>query len=458
MAVWSVASNREIVSAGRTDAEYFHPDFLIAEKKLLQHPTIQISKEFFISDGNHLGVSKHFTTDGSVPYYRGQDINDFFLENANPVRIPQWIFDKPNMLRSHFSAKDILICIVGASTGTIGLVSDGDTPCTGSCKIGIVRRKPNGIIDPLFLSAFLLGKYGQYQIKRNSRGTAQGGLILIDLLKLYVPVFPEPDQIVIRGLVSQAVNFNSESRKKLMQAQLLLETELGLDKLRFDKPVGYTARFSELELSRRADAEYFNPELRYFHCEIAKKHSLKSITEYAKILKLSNPSYGSEGVPIITQKHLGEISPDKYGDDLIAQDSWVNANPLAVLRKNDLLYYSVGAYLGKTNLWLSDDRAVHASFITMLRCHDQADAGFLQVLLNSTYGILQSKCFQSGTSQPYIYPKDIRRFLVPDVSVSLRQEIHDLVFKSYEKAKESKRLLDQAKTRVEELIEEAVQA
>ncbi len=94
----------------------------------------------------------------------------------------------------------------------------------------------------------------------------------------------------------------------------------------------------------------------------------------------------------------------------------------------------------------------------MLRCYDEADAGFLQVLLNSSYGILQSKCFQSGTSQPYIYPKDIRRFLIPDVSQELKREIHRLLIDSYKKAEESKVLLEQAKARVEQLIEEAVQS
>jgi restriction endonuclease S subunit len=128
------------------------------------------------------------------------------------------------------------------------------------------------------------------------------------------------------------------------------------------------------------------------------------------------------------------------------------------LRENDLLYYSVGAYLGKTNQWLSNEKAVHASFITMLRCHLQSDASYLQVLLNSRYGILQSKCFQSGTSQPYIYPKDIRRFLVPNVPQAIRVQIHSLVIESHEKRNESRQLLEQAKSRVEQLIEEAARA
>jgi type I restriction enzyme, S subunit len=182
------------------------------------------------------------------------------------------------------------------------------------------------------------------------------------------------------------------------------------------------------------------------------------LSEYADILKFSNPPYGTEGIPIITQKHLGTIVPTDYGDDLVTPNSWAINNPSAVLRKNDLLYYSVGAYLGKTNQWLSDEKAVHASFITMLRCHSEVDASYIQVLLNSRYGILQSKCFQSGTSQPYIYPKDIRRFLVPNIPQAIRAQIQSLVIESHEKSKESRQLLEQAKSRVEQLIEEAVQA
>lgn len=59
---------------------------------------------------------------------------------------------------------------------------------------------------------------------------------------------------------------------------------------------------------------------------------------------------------------------------------------------------------------------------------------------------------------PYIYPKDIRRFLIPSILQALRVKIHNLLIQSHEKDKESKRLLEQAKTRVEQLIEEAVQS
>ncbi len=118
----------------------------------------------------------------------------------------------------------------------------------------------------------------------------------------------------------------------------------------------------------------------------------------------------------------------------------------------------MGAYLGKTNIWLSNDDAVPASFITLLRANSHVDAAYLFCFLNSPLGIHQSKAFQSGTSQQYIYPKDIRQMLVPEVKQEAREEIDRLIVESYQAEEESKRLLDQAKHRVETLIEEAIAA
>lgn len=441
----------EAVSNNRFSAEFFDPKYVFKPNAATAWVSIgRILKKC------EYGISISMNSEGKgFPIFRMNELENCFA--LRPEKFAE-ISDK-EFEQYRLKPNDVLFNRTNSFefVGRTGLVKD-QTDCTFASYL--IRLIPNtDSILPEYLAVYLNTRFGIGQVKRRAmRSINQANVSGSEIRRVLIPVFDKPVQQIVADLVNASFEVSRTSKAAYMQAQQLLEEVLGLDKLRFDKPIGYTARFSELESSRRSDAEFFNPELRYFQREITKKHTLKSITEYAKVLKFSNPPYGSDGVPIITQKHLGKISPDRYGDDLVALDSWVTANPLAVLCKNDLLYYSVGAYLGKTNLWLSDDRAVHASFIAMLRCHDQANAGFLQILLNSTYGILQSKCFQSGTSQPYIYPKDIRRFLVPDVPVSLRQEIHNLVLESYEKAEESKRLLVQAKTRVEQLIEEAVKS
>jgi type I restriction enzyme, S subunit len=454
MATWSQPSLFETHLNRRIDSEFFGPAYIEAENRTRQGSTDDLGNlgAFVPGPFGSAFHVKNYDFTSSYRYIRGRDVKPFFLLEDDNRFVPEVDFHR--LQKYAVGPNDLMISVVG-TLGNVSICTKNDTPAIFSCKSTLFRAR---IVDPYYLLAFLNCKYGALCLLRRQRGAVQTGLNIEDLRTVPVPRFESVVETQIANKIRFAYKALQDSKKSYGEAQQLLESELGLDKLIFQNPMGYTARFSELESSRRSDAEFFNPELRFLQSEIEKKRSLKSLTEYALILKFSNPPYGSDGVPIITQKHLGKISPDKYGDDLVAKKSWVTSNPLAVLRKNDLLYYSVGAYLGKTNLWLSDDRAVHASFITMLRCHDQTNAGFLQILLNSTYGILQSKCFQSGTSQPYIYPKDIRRFLVPHVPVGLRQTIHNLVLESYEKEEESKKLLEQAKIRVEQLIEGAVKS
>ena len=65
---------------------------------------------------------------------------------------------------------------------------------------------------------------------------------------------------------------------------------------------------------------------------------------------------------------------------------------------------------------------------------------------------------QRGTSgQIELYPFDIRKFMVWNAPAAFQREIRDLHDKAAAAAQESEQLLDQAKTRVEQLIEAAVQ-
>jgi type I restriction enzyme, S subunit len=157
MAVWSITSSSSLIVSGRIDGEYYSPTYLKNESILSQIRTIPLPQVFFVSDGNHLTVSKHFTETEGVPYFRGQDINDFFIENASPVRIPDSVYSSSAMERSHFQAGDVLLSIVG-TIGSLSIIPDPFHAATGSCKIAVLRSK--GEYSAPFLAAFLLSQYG----------------------------------------------------------------------------------------------------------------------------------------------------------------------------------------------------------------------------------------------------------------------------------------------------------
>lgn len=68
----------------RIDAEFYKKENLAVDAILATWNKTSIADSFYVSDGNHMGITDSFCEDG-VPYYRGQDIYHLFIETASPV-------------------------------------------------------------------------------------------------------------------------------------------------------------------------------------------------------------------------------------------------------------------------------------------------------------------------------------------------------------------------------------
>jgi type I restriction enzyme M protein len=127
------------------------------------------------------------------------------------------------------------------------------------------------------------------------------------------------------------------------------------------------------------------------------------------------------------------------------------------IRHGDTLLNGTGrGTLGRAAPYLSDGLAVPDNHVTILRSSD-LDPVYLSLYLNSAAGQMQVEMHQRGSSgQLELYPFDIRKFLIWPAPERFQKELRDLHEKAAAAERESKRLLAQAKTRVEQLIEEAV--
>jgi hypothetical protein len=177
----------DLERTSRIDAEFYSRNNIQALANLVTKGALPITKFVSVSDGNHMTVSDSYCDEGGIPYYRGTDIYNFFIEQANsPLRIDYGAFDLPNMQRSHLKKGDVLMSIVGAIIGNLSLVTT-DAKATCSCKLAIMRPKD---IEPGFLAVYLQSYYGQNQIQKYKRGAAQTGLILEDFDQILIPFFP----------------------------------------------------------------------------------------------------------------------------------------------------------------------------------------------------------------------------------------------------------------------------
>lgn len=168
----------------RIDAQFFHPAYVESYERTLAVPHDSLCDLTHVTDGNHLKIAECFDAQDGVRYLRGQDLStDMMLHDRNVVYITEQLFD--GLKRSHIFNGDVLVTIVGANTGLIGLVHEPPEKLVASCKLGIVRPGKSKIL-PGYLYAFLAGRFGQHQILRSIRGGGQTGLVLPDLRKLLI--------------------------------------------------------------------------------------------------------------------------------------------------------------------------------------------------------------------------------------------------------------------------------
>src|SRR5579863_1257715 len=98
MAQISIISESLFTKDKRFDAEYFLPEYIELDKILSNTPTGLLGDIMHVSDGNHLTIAEQYVGTG-IRYLRGQDISGHFIENLDPVFIPESFFDV--LKRSH---------------------------------------------------------------------------------------------------------------------------------------------------------------------------------------------------------------------------------------------------------------------------------------------------------------------------------------------------------------------
>src|SRR3989344_8406693 len=134
---YSIIQKSQLEGAHRIDAEYYQPEYLKYSQLLNNFSLNSLSEIATITDGNHLSIAEQFVESG-IRYLRGKDLQDFFISDADPIYIPENIYQK--LKRSHIYYEDVLVSIVG-TIGLVSVVLENIKKLTGNCKIAILHPK-----------------------------------------------------------------------------------------------------------------------------------------------------------------------------------------------------------------------------------------------------------------------------------------------------------------------------
>lgn len=450
MAVWSTVNVSELGHAKRIEADYYRPHYLEVSARLEAVKSVPLTRHLgYLTDGTH--VTPKYVPQG-VPFLSSSDIDPFIV---SPV-IERFISEAEHLRLFHCqpNAGDILMSKSGR-IGSCSVVPASIKKGDWNIYEGVALLRLDGV-EPHYVAAFLNSKYGQSQIRRELKGVAQPHLHLEDIrrLKLFVP---GPDKMSeVSALVIGGAEQAQRAHQLYQDAQAALEAVLELDKLAFQKPVGYVARFSELEVSHRADAQHYQPRFKQLidHLSVFASVRVRDI----RILNRRGlqPIYLKNGdFDVVNSQHLGSKHIDYDGLEKTSAKSFALA-PEAHIQPDDLLIYTTGAYIGRTNVYLSDAAAMASNHVNILRLQPGIDAAYMALVFQSIVGQFQTQQHARGSAQAELYPSDIDRFVVPLIDIGKQQAIGNLVRESLVKQQQSRQLLEQAKTRVEQLIEVAI--
>jgi len=464
MAAVATVSAASTSTARRFDSEHFKPEYLSLSSRLVKLATESITVLSDVSDGNHASVSEHFSSNPSVGprYLRGQDIGGFFLGDANPVFIPRSIYD--SFRRSHMQPGDVLLSIVG-TIGSLSLVPRDAPPLTGSCKIAILRPRLDRI-SPEYLAAFLASRYGQFQIHRQTRGAVQMGLILEDMRFIRVARLGKAESI-ISGEVDRAYTHISEAKRLYTSAQRMLEEELGLEKIDLTHRIGYETRLSETLQARRWDSEFYKPKYQRVMDAVlrAKKVRVERFVPVGRLISyLTNghtPLHHDLGVgevSFLTAEHVSDYRLDFGTDKRILRRHHESELARTGLHDGDILL-TIKGKVGNCAVVRNCPEAANINQdVALIRRRVGVHPYFFAAWFNSLIGKQLVEQRITGGINPFLGLGNLRGMPFPIVDLKEHNRIGDLVQATVEKAyaaeREASNLIDQAKRRVDQLVEQ----
>jgi len=437
----------------RIDSEFFKKEHIEITSTLKQKALKSLTEIARVSDGNHMTISENFT-DSGIPYYRGQDIHQFFVEQSSPTFINEDTYNLPQMKRCHLKKGDVLLSIVGSIGGVAFVGTDNLATC--NCKLAILRPKS---ITPEYLAIYLKSKFGQGQINRFTRGAVQMGLILEDMDQFFIPDVKSDFEKLVSSTVESVKSCLRVSELEYKKAEELLLSELGLNDWQPISDTIAVKRFSDSWGGcDRGDAEHYQPKFDQLIQKLESKVKLQPLGNLLTVNQRGKqPNYleedeDTEGLPVVNSKHVRE------GSVILTDNRFAtipeNDNALFI-QKGDVLINGTGVgTIGRCAPYLYDQDALPDNHVTILRT-EVLDPVYLSIYLNSITGQFQVEQYFKGSSgQIELYPNDIANFLIWEAPKSIQQKIKQKVEDSHHKREQSKQLLEIAKTGVERAIED----
>lgn len=463
----------------RIDSEYFKKEYLENEERLLNLGSIKLENFILKMAGGATPLGANYLDIG-VPFLRVQNIMQNYFNLNDIVYISK--ADDEILKRSRLNRGDMLLTITGAYGKAAVVEQDLENANINQHSVKIETKD----INPYFLATFINSKYGQLQCDKKITGVTRPALDYQVIRDFLIPQFSQDFQLEIQKLVQDSHKALEDSKRLYKEAQELLYKELELD---FKNPLKSLLKSSlqakktselaiindiskkyphlnisvrpllkSLHKSGRLDSEYYQSKYDLMETKIKSK-GFKTLQEICSLI-----NYGSvptspytengEGIPYIKGLNLKNLEINEYKLDRIINTE--NLDSRFFTKENDIIISQMGTVGDCGVVSKAQENYIFASFTIRIRLKNAREfnpyfiALYIQYIAKEWY--LLRNIAQASVRQNTDLPT-IRNLYVPLINPATQEQIALKIQKSFTLRAKSKDLLQNAKIKLENAIE-----
>jgi len=459
MAVWSVVNVKEIDMKDRIDAEYFQPDILKTVTKIHKKNSLFLRSLAKLVTSAFYPAATEFYSIGEIPFIRCLDVIGYpvisDLQNREFERLPRPFIQENKTIQKLYPG-DIIITKVGTPCYASVIDESLNEVALSRTVLGIKEIK----IDPYYLVAFLRSKYGFLQLMRERELTIQLQLTLdrVGRIKVFIPL--DNEQINDISLtVKEHFKYFVEFRNLYQAAENLLLEELGQKEFNPKYELSYSEYLSKVLGLHRIDAEYFQPVYNNLIGNLDTNFELrplrKLLIDFQKGIEVGSDNYQEEGKPFFRVSNLSAQGFVERDPKYISEELYWQLKDVYGPKIGDLLL-TKDATPGKAYVVKEPAEGIIASGILKLKINErEINKEYLALYINSIIGRMQIERDGGGSVITHWKPDQIKKLIVPILPKKTQQNIASLVQQAHKARKKAQQLLDKAKSKVEDAIENA---
>lgn len=443
---YSVILKSQLEGALRLDAEYYQPEYFIDFLKGDWRPIGDLLSMC------QYGISKAMNDEKiGYPIFKMDDIKGAFLfdEAVRYADTTENIFKEFKLEKN-----DVLFNRVNSEefVGRTGIFKS-DMKAVFASYLIRMKLKNNSDVLPDYLNIFLNSSFGIKQIRKFSRRAVnQANVNAEELKQIKIAILPLSRQREIEKLSNESWQNFDDSRFLYSQAENLLLEKLGLQNFEIEEDLSYIVNLSDIKTVQRIDAEYFQPKYEKLILKI-KSYNAKPLEKAVGIVAAKFNPKPEKNYRYVALADINSSAGVIDGfSEVLGKEAPSRAKRL--LKAGDVIVSSVEGSLGKVALVHKDQEGYLASTGFFQFRSREVMPAVLLVLAKSLVFQMQLQKQTAGTILTAVSKEAIKNVLVPILPKATQQKIADLVKQSHEAHKKARALLEQAKKKVESLIEE----